>query len=177
MTKWGRVKNFLLGLIMVLGAGFMVLAPDLAYVIVLCILGLGLLITGIRKMYYFITMARFMVGGKYALLEAVILIDFGVLALSLYNIPSMYILLYLAGVHLFSGAVEILRANEIRSNQSTSYKLKLAHGIVNVLIAILCIVFIKNTAMAVIIYSIGLAYSGIMNFVTAFKRTTFVYVQ
>ena len=50
-------------------------------------------------------------------------------------------------------------------------------GIVNILLAILCLVFIKVTSIAVMIYAVGLIYAGVIKIITAFRKTTMVYIQ
>jgi uncharacterized membrane protein HdeD (DUF308 family) len=177
MSKLQRVNSFIFGVLMLIMAAFMLEFRDSSYMFILFFLGMGYFITGIGRLIYFFTMARYMVGGKVSLYRAVILIDFAVLTLSLADVPKIYILLYLAVINVFAGIVEVLRANETRVNGSKNFKLKLFHGIFNIVIAVCCIVFLKYPHTAVIIYCIGLVYSAIIRIVTAFRRSTFVYIS
>ena len=165
------------GLLMILTAMIMLRYPDDSYVFILFFIGTGLLVTGIGRLIYYFTMARYMVGGKMTLYMGVILVDFAVLTTSLVNIPKIYILVYLALIHAFSGLIEILRARETRRTGSEKFKLKLFHGILNVAMALCCIIFINRTNTAVFVYCLGLAYSGLIRVITAFRRSTFVYIQ
>lgn len=177
MTKLSRVEHILTGLLILVVAILMLLHPASSYILVMVFLGFGFLVRGIKNLHFYITMARFMVGGKSILVRGVIMTDFAILTLSLTDVPKLYVLIYLAAVHLFSGVIDILRATEIRSNQSKGFKMKLTHGLVNVIIAISCFVYMGNPDTVVIIYAIGLIYTAIDRIITAFRRTAFVYIQ
>ncbi len=171
MTKFQRLRRILFGILMIIVAGIMIEFADEAYMAILVFVGWGFMVSGIGMMFYYFTMARFMVGGRRALYNGVILMDFGIITMSLSDVPGMYVLLYLAILHVFAGVIEILRARETRKNGSKHFKLKLSHGIIDVLLAVCCIIFIKNTKIAVFIYSFGLIYSGIMYVISGFRRT------
>ena len=124
-------------------------------------------------------MAKHMVGGKNVLYRGMIFLDLGVLAGNLFEHPAVYSLIYLSLLHLFIGAVSILRANESRKIGS-SWKVKIAYGIANVLIAVIvvvCGVVFGQFRAAVIAYGAGLIYSAILRLISAFRRTSIVYIQ
>ena len=50
-------------------------------------------------------------------------------------------------------------------------------GLIWIVMAIICLVFIKKTWLAVIIYSLGLIYSGLMHIITAFRKNNMIYIQ
>jgi uncharacterized membrane protein HdeD (DUF308 family) len=171
MTKFQRLKRILFGILMIIVAAVMMEYADKSYMAILVFIGWGFMVSGIGSMFYYFNMARFMVGGRRALYIGVILMDFGIITMSLSDVPGMYVLLYLAILHAFTGVIEILRARETMKNGSKHYKLKLSHGIIDVVLAILCIIFLKDTKLAVYIYSFGLVYSGIMYVISGFRRT------
>lgn len=177
MTRFQRGKLLVGGTIMLAVAGVMLFLPNVTCNLIMLFLGLGFLVSAVSMLWYYFTMARYMVGGKMTLYKGIIFADFALLTLSLTDVPRLYILLYLAVIHGFSGIIEILRAREARLNGTKRFKLKLIHGIVNVVIALSCIIFVKNTNTAVFIYGIGLVYSALCKITTAFRRTTFIYIQ
>ena len=150
---------------------------DDTYMIIVAILSLGLAIAGIKDIVFYFTMARHMVGGKMILIQGVIIFDFAIITGSLANVHKIYILLYLIGVHAFSGVVEVLRAMEARRTVDGPWKLKFSHGIVNLLLATACFVFIRQSDTALIIYSVGLMYSAAIRLYSAFCKTAFVVIQ
>lgn len=177
MTIFQRIKRILLGLCMFAAALIFIIFPsDEAYSVVVGVLSLGLAIAGIKDIFYYFTMARHMVGGKMILVWGVITLDFAIITGSLASVPKIYILLYLIGIHAFSGAVEILRAREARKAVAGPWKMKFSHGIVNLILAIACLVFIRQPNTALIIYSIGLMYSAVVRIVDAFRKTAFVVI-
>jgi uncharacterized membrane protein HdeD (DUF308 family) len=177
MSGGQRIKNVLIGILIILGAVILIAFPEEGIIITASILSLSLFVYGIKTMIYYITMTRHMVGGRIMLYLAVVVLDLGMFTMMLTNIPKMYIALYLVVVYAFSGAIDILRALEAKKYQAPSWRLSLISGIISVVIAILCIVFIGSTNMIVYLYSAGLIYSAIARIVTAFRKTAIVYIQ
>ena len=177
MSSGRRIKNVLIGILIILGAVILIAFPEEGIIITASILSLSLFVYGIKTLIYYITMTRHMVGGRIMLYLAVVVLDLGMFTMMLTNIPKMYIALYLVVVYAFSGAIDILRALEAKKYQAPSWRLSLTSGIISVVIAILCIVFIGSTNMIVYLYSAGLIYSAIARIVTAFRKTAIVYIQ
>lgn len=177
MSGGQRIKNVLIGILIILGAVILIAFPEEGIIITASILSLSLFVYGIKTLIYYITMTRHMVGGRIMLYLAVVVLDLGMFTMMLTNIPKMYIALYLVVVYAFSGAIDILRALEAKKYQAPSWRFSLISGIINVVIAILCIVFIGSTNMIVYLYSAGLIYSAIARIVTAFRKTAIVYIQ
>ncbi len=177
MSSGQRIKNVLIGILIILGAVILIAFPEEGIVITASILSISLFVYGIKTLIYYITMTRHMVGGRIMLYLAVVVLDLGMFTMMLTNIPKMYIALYLVVVYAFSGAIDILRALEAKKYQAPSWRFSLISGIINVVIAILCIVFIGSTNMIVYLYSAGLIYSAIVRIITAFRKTAIVYIQ
>ncbi len=151
--------------------------PDDGYMFIIALISIYFTVKGIGTLYYYFTMARFMVGGRSSLYTGIIMFDLGMLTGSLTDVPHYYILVYLIALHAFNGAVEILRVQEARRSGATSWKLKMTHGIVDIIMALICVIFLKRLNVAVIVYSTGLVYSAIMRIASACRRTKFIYIQ
>ncbi len=177
MSRFQRVLNVAVGLVSILLGVILILFPVYGFDIILLILSAGLFVLGIKEIIYYFSMAIHMVGGKRSLYKGVIVLEVALFTLSMYEMPTVFVLLYLIAIHAFSGGVEVMRAMEARKNGTSSYKLKLSHGIIDLLMAVCCLVFIKHGDTAVYIYSAGLIYSAIIKIITAFKRTAVVYIQ
>jgi uncharacterized membrane protein HdeD (DUF308 family) len=177
MSKIQRINRFLMGLVVLVAGIAMIAYPNDSYVFVILFLSLGLLITGIGRLTYYFTMTRYMVGGKESLYRGIIFLDFALFTMSLSDVPKVYVLMYLALVHAFSGLVDILRAVEAKRYSSKNWRLKLFHGILNVVVAASCFIFINNPNTAGLVYGLGLVYSGLLRIASAFRRTTFIYIR
>ena len=177
MTKLQRIKEIGTGLVMLVAAIVMITEPDKGYQLIIVLLSALLVIKGAAALIFYFQMARFMVDGRTILYMSIIMLDFGILTYSLTDVPHYYILLYLILIHAFTGLVEILRVNEVRRLGGRSWKLKFTHGIINILIACICIIFMRHLKAAVFIYSLGLIYSAILRIISACRRTTFIYIQ
>ena len=169
MSRFQKIRSVIFALGMIAAAVLFMADPDWGYYGVLSIFGIWLLIYGINTLVYYFTMARHMVGGRVILYKGIIITDFGYLTASINDIPKVYILLYLLGIHAFNGLVEVLRALEQR-RYGAGWKVKLTHGIVDILIAVSCVVFVKKAGTVAIIYGIGLIYSAIMRIVSAIRK-------
>ena len=183
MSSGQRIKNILIGALIILGAVILIIFPEDGILITAAILSLSLFFYGIKTLIYYLTMARHMVGGRIMLYLGIIVLDLGMFTMMLTNIPrdqdneKMYIALYLVVVYAFSGAIDILRALEAKKYSAPSWKFSLISGVINVVVAILCIVFIGSSDMIVYLYCAGLIYSAIVRIVTAFRKTAIVYIQ
>ena len=202
MTVFQRIKEILFALLMILIAylfymyetgafadrvdAFMAdladiegetIEPPDALTIILIFLAFGLAIKAIREIIYYFSMARHMVGGKMILFQGVVVLDFALFTASLANIPKAYGLLYLVGIHAFSGVVEILRAMEARRTVEGPWKLKFVHGVIDFLLAALCLIFIRDIGVAVAVYCVGLVYSAIVRIIIALRKTAFVLIE
>ena len=177
MNGGKRVTNILSGVVMLLMGAVLILLPSEGLSFVALIFSLSLIVYGVRMLAYYITMARHMVGGRLMLYIAVIVLDFGVFVWTLADIPKIYVVLYLVAIHAFSGAIDIMRGIEAKRYHASSWKLSFISGVVNIVIAILSIVFIRSVNMIVILYAIGLIYSAITRIISAFRRTAVVYIR
>lgn len=176
MTKLQRIKSFFSGLISLAFSILILWDHDKGFELIMVVLGFSMVIRGIHSLVYYFTMARYMVGGKYSLYLGIIMFDFGVFTLAMSDIPRIYIVLYLMACNAFSGVIDIMRGLEARSYEG-SWKLNTAHGIVNIIIAIACCVFISSKRILVYIYAAGLIYSSIIRIINAFRRSAIVYIQ
>lgn len=180
MTKFGRVMNAISALFMIAVAVLMFFLDAIhGLKLVMIVVQAGMTLRGLQAIVYYFSMARHMVGGKNVLFRGMIFLDLGVLAGTIFEHPAVYILIYISALHIFTGAVSALRANESRKIGS-SWRLKMAYGITNIalaLIVVICGIAFGRLSIAVWVYSIGLIYSSILNIISAFRKTEIVYIQ
>ena len=176
MTRFKRFREIVTGLAMIVFAVNLISSPSEGYKTIIYVLGLYFLLRAASTLFYYFTMARFMVGGRVQLFQGIAILDLGVVTLALTNVQHYYVLLYLIFIHAFSGLVEILRANESR-REGASWRLKTVHGLMDIIMAAVCIIFIKQMSVAVIIFGAGVIYSGALRILSACRKTKFVYIQ
>ena len=121
-----------------------------------------------------------MVGGQAILYRGVMILDLGIFTLTIADNPTVFVIIYLLLIHLFSGVIDILRALEEKGVQAPSWRFKFGSGVVNIVLALLA--FIAGTVMKsmetlVYIYCLGLFYSASARIISAFRRTAIVYIQ
>lgn len=180
MTKLLRAFNVITGIGMfVVGALFFVDSPADVMEFVLFVIQLGMTLRGLRTLYYYLTMARYMVGGKQVLYRSMIYLDLGILAGSVSEHPVVFAVLYMAAIHAFEGLISILRANESRKIKA-HWKFKMSTGLIEVILAIdtaiLAIGYGKPDA-AIYLYGVSLIYLSVLRIVQAFRHTEIVYIQ
>ena len=177
MSKFTRIRNVLTGILTIAVSVLLATTPEFGYPVITLLLSLSLLFYGLRSVVYYFSMARHMVGGRQSLYRGILFSDLGIFTLTLTNVPHVYILLYLLAIHAFSGAVAIMGALEARRYEAQHWRLKLINGIVNILLALSCLIFIRSMRVAVYVYCIGLCYSACMRIISAFRKNAIVYIQ
>ena len=176
MTKLKRFFNLALSLVMIACGILLLLDPQDGLTIVALVLGFALVAYGVRTLVYYITMARHMAGGLSLLFIAVIAIDVGSLALALIDDPKLSIALFLVGYNAFTGILAIARGIESKLLGSR-WVLSVLHGLVNIALAILCLVFIGSDQIVIAVFCFGLFYSAAVRIATALKPTEIIYIQ
>ena len=177
MSVGRRIGKILTGILLIAGAIFMLVFPEFGYLVLAVALAVTLLVSGISSLVYFFTMARHMVGGRSTLYSALIRIDFAVLTLTLTNIPKIFIMLYLVAVFGVTGLLHVLGGMEAKKKAASNWYWRFISGVINLLIALLCLIFIQNYFVLGIVYSVGLIFTGLGRIVSAFYRSKIVYIQ
>ena len=172
-----RISNVLMGLVMIVAGSFLGLAEDEGFSLVMLVLGLMLLFKGISKLVYYLTMARYMVGGKRILYTAIFMLDLGGFTLTQIDIPRMFILLYLLIIYASSGVIQLLRGIEAKRLQAPNWKRSIVMGIVKISIGALCIIFRSNYELALWAFCIGIISAGITRIYNSLRKTAIVYIQ
>ena len=79
-----------------------------------------------------------------------------------------------------SGRTKSASRSETRKMKSPGWRTRILFGVTNVFLALVLIAggFVMHSLLTVIyIYAGGLIYAGIVRIVTAFRRTSIVYIQ
>lgn len=177
MTSIQRIKKFLSGLVMLLGSLVLVVDPENGYYVIAFLLSISLLMSGLKALFFYFTLARNMVGGKSILYRALVMTDLGLFTITTITIPKIYLICYLLISHAFSGAVDMMKAVEDKKLHAP-WRMSFVYGLGNLLIAVAAFTCVLNnsTALVVDIYCIGLAYSGIMQMAASFRKTAIAYI-
>ena len=177
MGKFKRIWHIFSSTLMIGYAVIMMLYPDDALTDVSFIVSLILLVTGLKYIFYYMFMAQHMVGGKVILYYGVFLFDLGAFAVSIMDQSKAIIIIYLIAVHLFAGVVDIVRSLRNRKEGYPVWRSDMGRGVINVILALICLIFMRSTDVLVYVYSIGLIYLAVLRIGTAFKKTAIVYIQ
>lgn len=176
MNKSRRLINALVGVIIIIAGVFMMFYPEESYTVIALILGISLTFYGLRTIFYYFNMARFMVGGRLVLYRGVVIFDMGFFLTTITDIPRIYVMGYLFIIHIFAGLVDILRTGEAYRFGASVWRMAFLRGLGNVVLSITCLVNIRSLKMVTIIYSLGLIYSGIVHVVQSMRNTSSVYI-
>ena len=177
MNVFQRFKSAFIGIALLLAAGLIMHLGEDAYIFVILGLAVAFIAKALKDIIFYFRMARHMVGGKMILFKGVIILDFALYTSSLMDASKLFMLLYLIVIYAFSGVIEILRAMEAKSTVDGPWKMKFCHGVINILIALSCLFFIRQMQIALIIYCIGLIYSAVIWIISAFRKTTFILIE
>lgn len=176
MSKFQKIKSFLVGIVMIVSALVLMQDEEIGVTIIITILSISLLLSGIRTLIYYITLARFMVGGRLSLYKGVILVDLGLFTVTLTDIPLIYMMLYLLAGYFISGVIDIYGAGEARKLGASSWRIRMGQGIYNMVICLICWRNLHSVRVFVIVYCVGLITSGVIRIVNAFRRMAIIYI-
>ena len=180
MSKLQRFNSFIGGLFTVFFGFALYWAPFMGVDMISAVMTAALLLMGIRSLYFYFTMSRHMVGGKYSLFAGIILTELGICVYMMKSISPVYVMFYLLAIHSFYGIVDIMVALRARKLRSKSWRIKLLTGLGNLSLGILAIYFGftgEDVFMVIYIYALGIAYTGIMRMANAFRRTAVPYIE
>ena len=169
MTKLQKINSAITGSLMLLMSAFMLIYPSEGILTVIVLLTLSLALGGIRRIVYYITLARYMVGGWRILFQGVIVLDIGIFTMTFAKVDTRYVMLYLIAVNLFNAAVDILKSLESRRISAPSWTWKLMAGLLELVLALLGIFFLNSIRLATLLYCLGLIYSGVVRVISAFQ--------
>ena len=176
MSRTSRVFNIVSGVLMIICSWILFRNPDVGLEFAAMILSVSLFLSGIHYLYYYFSMARHMVGGRYVLFTAVFILDFGMFTAALSDFPRLYVVMYLLGYHAFTGLINILRGLEAKRYKSPDYRRNVLAGSFDFLIALGCIIFIRRREMLILGYCLTLAWSAVIRIISAFRRTAVIHI-
>lgn len=179
MTGIQRIKDILFGVLLLIIAASVIAVPEEGYYIIALVIGGLLLLYGVRLLWFYVTMSRFMVGGRSILVKAILVLDLGLFTFMIAGMKSVVIIIFLLGVYAISGVIDVLRAMEIKKNGGTGWKGKLIEGAVIVLLALILIVlavFKGQSDYLVYGFGIGLVYSAVLKILDAFRKNTLIFI-
>ena len=172
-----KIKNGIAAIFMLLCAVGLIYFPNEGFYVVVCIIAFGITIKGFRQLIYYLTMAKYMVGGQKILFTGIIYFDFGLFVLTLDDVPKQYVMLYLLGSLLFRGIIHAGGAFQSYKLKADAWKGQMFHAIVNIGIVIVGLFMLNNVNALVYVYCCGLAYSAISRLIQTFKTQEIVYIQ
>ena len=177
MNKLNRIANFVAGIAIIICCILVAIYPDDGYKVAMLFIFIALFISGIREIVYYVKMARYMNGGRIVLYKGMIFAELGMVTLFMANIPEEYVFLYLLGCIIFSGLVDILRAREMKAYEAPSWKVKMAIGVISVVLALVCLFFLRSSEAFVYAFALCFVPSGLARISSAFKKSEIIYIQ
>ena len=177
MTRTKRIFTIIGAFFAIQGSLILMLAPEYALQIIAAGVGFTLACYGLKYLVYYLTHAQHMVGGKWFLLIGLFMLDAGIFAGTIYDKATVITILYIAGAHLIGAGLNIVRAVGNRKDNNRGWKTDMAQGIGNIILVVLCIIFMHDVIIPVYIYCVSAIYTAILMLISAFKKTAIVYVQ
>ena len=180
MTKFRRVLTFLSGLFTILFGILMLCAGSNGLLLIASVIGASICIYAIRMLSYYSGMARHMVDGKITLYLGIVALCLGIFTLSLIDGSEFLLIMYLIGLYIFNGGVELMRGLESKKYKAPGWIRKIIYGGVCIVIGIISLVaglFFRSLDLLVYLYAVALFISGGIRIGQAFKRTAVVYIS
>ena len=175
MRNIARIKNVVFALILIAFAVILLTMPQFGPMLILLVLGALMILSGIRSLIYYFTMAKNMVGGKKTLYHSIFIIDVGAFLMAGYSGSEQLILLYLMGLLAISGGIDLIRALESKK-EGAPWKLRFISALIAFVLLIASILSMSNKQLVVYIFCIGLLYNAITRIISAFRKTAVIYI-
>lgn len=175
MGKLHRIANVLIGLATIFCGLVLIAEPRIGIHLIIILLSISLTIYGLRTLVFYITMARHMVGGMRMLYVSIIALDLGLFSVTLLESSPIYLAFFLSAVLIFDGGMGLMRALEARKLHAP-YRMQLFTSITTVIVALLCLVFLRSPEALTYAYSAALCYSACLRIASALKNTDIVYI-
>lgn len=176
MSKMRRAVNVILGLVMIACAADLLVDPQDGLLAVALVLGLCLVLYGARMLVYYVTMARHMAGGLSILYLAIMALNMGSFSMVLAHAPQVFSIVYLVGYNALTGIIAIARGLEAKKFESR-WKPSIAHGAINLSLALACIVFAGQERVVIGIFCVGLVYRACVRIANALRPTEIVFIR
>lgn len=176
MNRFTRIGHVLSGVFMILTSVIMLAVPDFGYALAALILGVIMLVNGIKQLIYFFSMGIHMVGGKIILYRALITMDIGVFTLSIHGTGQRYVLFYFTIYYLFAGMILLFRAFESRRLEAGSWKLKLANGLFDITITVICLMHNNSERVMLDVLCFALIVSAVTRIMVACRKSAIIYI-
>ena len=177
MSRSKRIKYIIQGLLMLLCVAILQIDYNIGVDIIIIIWAVYMAIYAVNQLLYYITLARYMVGGMRVLFKALLVLNIVIEIWLLSDIPKVYIMIYLAAGLAFGGLVDVLRAMETRKLQGVGWKIKLTQGCITIMMAVISLFYVNSARMIVYFFSFGLISSAITKITEAFRKTAVVYIR
>lgn len=165
-----RILHILIGLGLILVAVLLGLLGEAGPEVIALILGISMIAYGIRCFIAYFTKYRHMVGGRSQLYNGILTLDLGLLMISTFSKYTFVILLYLLGIRLLTGGIDLMRSLESKKNGSP-WVIKMISAFISLATVILGIIYFGDPETVVDIYCISLLISAIEHFITAFRKS------
>ena len=177
MSKFSRVLSVLKSLLMIFIGAIILLVPDESdYIIVCIILGVVVTIEGFKKLFFYFSSAKNMVGGRRILINSIVNIDLGLISFLVLLEDPILAILYMVAVFILLGAIDILRSFEIKKNGSKTWIIKLIKGILTIAVGGVCIAFAKYTETMLIVFGCAWIVLAVEGLITAFSKSAVTYI-
>jgi uncharacterized membrane protein HdeD (DUF308 family) len=180
MSKMKRIGYIISGLLMILFGLFLFLFPEFGMDAITIILAVTMLFNGIKLLVHYSALARHMVGGKYILYLGIVVLDLGIMTISMSGSRSKPVFIYLFVLFIFTGVLDVLKAFEEKNNKAPLWWVRLLVGLFSVTLGILAVIscfFLKSPEGMTYLFCFALVYSGAVRFFKAFRKTAVVYIQ
>lgn len=181
MSRMQRIKHVLAGFFLFVCGLIMLIEAEVGFMLISFILGAGFVLSGLRSLVFYFSMAKHMVGGQTFIIRGVIAIDIGITFLTVSMDGTLLLVIaYVMVCHAIAGVIDILRALESKRMGAAAWKMNCSYGVVNLimaLMAIICGFFLQSVEIVVWLYSCQLLYSSVVRIGSAFRKTAIVFIQ
>jgi len=177
MTKMMRIRNIIVSLIMIFISLVLFIDGDEGFTVVSVFLCLSLFATAIKELYYYFSMARYMVGGRRVFYKGVVLLSFAFSAITFDDLPKIAVLVYLVALLFIGNLFDVLGALDLKKVGSNKWISKFCVGMLGIILSIVCLLYYKKPEIVTYMYAVGLFYTSVAKIINSCRKTSIIYIQ
>ena len=172
MTLMRRIVNIIIGLVTIAFAFLTFFLGRNGLLVVMFIFEIGLFGYGVYMIFYYLLMARHMVGGQLMLFLGLFTFGLSLVALKITEVPEKGLAVLVGFALLLAGGMDVVRSFEIKTRGSeTSWRFTRVTGIIEMLLALFSLIMgLINPAWTAYILGASLLYSGVSRIIAALRR-------
>ncbi|MCR4923097.1 MAG: hypothetical protein K5931_03730 [Lachnospiraceae bacterium] len=177
MSRGNKIFNIIFGILIIFLAAFTLIFPEAGYDSMLFAIEIVLLVYGGKLIIFYLTLARYKVGGVAIFYKGVLYFNTGLFLVFLEDLPKIYAMPYLVIMLLISGVKDVLKSSSSRKLELNRWLFQMLLGAVKIIICLLCLFYMKSPRIMSLLLSWGVLHEGFERISRGFRKNKLMHIN